>query len=96
VRASESTDPRDKAFAMLGLLKNDFQLCGVDYRKSVSQVYVEATAGILKHTESLHFLSWTHNATGRGGYSRPAELPSWTPSWTSSEKLFSSCSRLMK
>jgi hypothetical protein len=36
VRASESTDPRDKVFAMLSLLKEDFQLCKVDYRKSVS------------------------------------------------------------
>jgi hypothetical protein len=103
VRASESADPRDKVFAMLSLLKDEFQLCEVDYRKSVSQVYIEAAAGILKHTKSLRFLSWTHNSVGTAGVlrefpllvpsvvfgrlaSRPVELPSWTPSWSSAQK----------
>lgn len=85
VRTSEATDPRDKVFAMLDLLKDDFQLCEVNYRKSVREVYVEAAASILKHTESLHFLSWTHKTFGRRGSNRPAELPSWTPSWSSAE-----------
>lgn len=86
VRRSEATDPRDKVFAVLGLLNDDVKLCEVDYRKSVRQVYIEAAAGILKQTNSLRFLSWTHNITERRGYhGRPDGLPSWTPSWTMSE-----------
>ena len=78
VRASESTDPRDKVFAMLSLLKDDFQLCEVDYRASISQVYVEAAAGILKYTESLHFLSWTHNSVGTASVRCESSLPAPT------------------
>ena len=63
---------------MLNLLKDDFQLCEVNYRKSVSDVYVSAAGSILNHAESLHFLSWTHTTFGRRGSNRPAELPSWT------------------
>ena len=86
VRASEATDPRDKVFAMLGLLQDNMRLCEIDYRKSVGRVYVEAAAGILRATGTLNFLSWTHNVADRGGYlTRPEGLPSWTPSWIASQ-----------
>jgi hypothetical protein len=82
VRTSEATDPRDKVFAMIGLLKNDINLCEVDYRKSIGQVYAEAAAGFLRLTGSPHFLSWTHSTTDWNGYmNRPNGIPSWAPSW---------------
>lgn len=86
VRASEATNPRDKVFAMLGLLKDDATLCEVDYGKSIGQVYAEAAFGIYKLTGSLRFLSWTSNelSSNRGRLEYTRELPSWVPSWASS------------
>ncbi|KAK0512327.1 hypothetical protein JMJ35_005455 [Cladonia borealis] len=86
VRASEATDARDKVFAILGLSQSNLRLCEVDYWRSVSQIYVEATVKIWRETGSLHFLSWTHNNADRGGYlSRPEDLPSWALSWIGSQ-----------
>ena len=86
VRASEATDARDKVFALLGLFQSNLRLCEVDYQRSVSQIYVEATVRIWRETGSLHFLSWTRNIADRGCYlSRPEDLPSWALLWIGSQ-----------
>lgn len=87
-RQSDATDPRDKVFAILGLLGHEHQLCEIDYRKSVRQVYTEAAAGILKHTDNLRFLSFTNNITelAPGTAKLLDDLPSWVPPWIASQQ----------
>jgi hypothetical protein len=91
ITAAETTDPRDKVFAILGLLKNGNRLCEVDYSKPANQVFLEAAEGLLRQTKSLQFLSWVSNPGliqdeedeegDEGENDFPFVLPSWTPSW---------------
>ncbi|KAF2647208.1 HET-domain-containing protein [Lophiostoma macrostomum CBS 122681] len=71
-----ATDPRDKVYALLGLLPQGMaDLIHVDYTKSVTQVYV-ATASLLVKTIGLTILSAVQ------GTSSIDDLPSWVPDWT--------------
>lgn len=76
----EATDPRDKVFAVLGLLQPGAD--GVhppptaDYSKPVDQVYREAAAYIINSKASLDILL---AASGLDG--EESNLPSWVPNW---------------
>jgi hypothetical protein len=84
VRRSDAKDKRDKIYAILNLLKDDMQLCKVDYHKSIREVYTSAAIEIFNKMDSLEFLSWNHDNISRNdGYGRLPDLPSWVPSWTS-------------
>ncbi|KAI0385123.1 HET-domain-containing protein [Hypomontagnella monticulosa] len=85
-RSSEATDPRDRIYALLGLLKpelSDPQGSGepvvVDYRKPAAAVYADAVAHIFAQGEGPYFLS----GVVLPGISAPAphipSLPSTTP-----------------
>jgi len=67
VWSSEAADPRDKVFRLLSLLREDAQICQVDYRKTVHEVYMEAAIEVFKHKKNLKFLLWGHNRTGQEG-----------------------------
>ncbi|KAI1136855.1 HET-domain-containing protein [Hypoxylon sp. FL0543] len=63
-RTSDATDPRDRVYALLGLLKpgaSDSGTCedsiDVDYRKAAADVYADATAYIFAQGEGPYFLS---------------------------------------
>ncbi|KAH9890177.1 heterokaryon incompatibility protein-domain-containing protein [Xylariomycetidae sp. FL2044] len=75
-RKLEASDPRDKVYAMLGLV-NLSRLPGVkpDYTLSISEVYIAAARAMILEEQGLAVFS---SAT-----SRPItqDLPSWVPDW---------------
>lgn len=76
-RRSESSDPRDKVYAMLSFATDveDTQL-RPDYSKSVCEVYIDVVIWSVQTYGHLDFL----------GYCTPFEpshgLPSWVPDWS--------------
>ncbi|KAI1208547.1 HET-domain-containing protein [Annulohypoxylon truncatum] len=59
-RTSEATDPRDRVYGLLGLLKPDESSDSpieVDYRKPTAEVYTDAMAHIFAQGEGPYFLS---------------------------------------
>ncbi|CAH0051667.1 unnamed protein product [Clonostachys solani] len=97
-RNRESTDPRDKIYALLGLATDitythDGEAAEIkgqqnadppqpDYLKSVSDVYYEYACFFI---ESGQWCDVLHSAAlNRLGNTRLADLPSWVPDWTSS------------
>lgn len=97
-RTSEATDPRDRIYALIGLLKPDTsdaqgsgELVAVDYRKPTAAVYSDAVAHIFAQGEGPYFLS----AVFLPGISAAAPqipslppttpqppLPSWVPDFS--------------
>lgn len=77
----ESTNPRDKIFALLGLAtdKEELKRMGVfpDYSKSKEDVYVTAMAALLQqgHYSLLSLCEASKT---------PSHLPSWVPDWSRS------------
>ncbi|XXG99423.1 hypothetical protein Hte_005762 [Hypoxylon texense] len=94
-RSSEATDPRDRVYALLGLLKTDASnpqssesSIAVDYHKPTAAVYADAVAHIFAQGNGPYFLS----GVALPGVSAPAPhipslpstipqplLPSWVP-----------------
>ncbi|KAI1746850.1 HET-domain-containing protein [Xylaria castorea] len=78
----DSSDPRDKIFALLGLAtdREDLSARGVnpDYTKSCWEVYTLATSAMLRqgHLSLLSFVQPSRS-------SAPENLPSWVPNWCS-------------
>ncbi|KAK2035968.1 hypothetical protein LZ31DRAFT_571635 [Colletotrichum somersetense] len=77
----DAQDPRDKVFAVLGLVSRSegYRLLRPDYGKSTRQVFCEAARDIIRAEESLDILL----AAG-GGPRAPCDggrLPSWVPDW---------------
>lgn len=80
----EATDPRDKIFALLGLITDNLDIqAWIDYNRSVEDVYRDTTRYLLaQEPNPLHIL----NLTGLG-YTRKLEsLPSWVPDLTTPPK----------
>ncbi len=77
----DSTDPRDKIFALLGLASDqeDLRKKGVypDYSKSCEEVYTLTAAALLKqgHLSMLSFIQYPKIQNN---------LPSWVPDWSKS------------
>lgn len=92
-RTSESTDPRDRIYGLLGLLKDDNQATSivVDYQKPTSEVYTDAMAHIFSLGEGPYFLSGIflpgvdfpapHIASLPPNIPQP-DLPSWVPDFS--------------
>jgi Heterokaryon incompatibility protein (HET) len=77
-RRSRSTDPRDKVFALMGLLApEERSSVFVDYSISVSELYLDVATVILKLTKSLRILS----GVGGGEDGSPMKA-SWIPDWS--------------
>lgn len=76
----EATDPRDKVFAVLGLLQQGADGAHppptADYSKPVDQVYREAAAYIINSKRSLDILLAASGLEGE-----ESSLPSWVPNW---------------
>jgi hypothetical protein len=75
----ESTNPRDKIFALLSLAEDqeDLETLGVfpDYRKSKEEVYIAAMTALLQQTH-VSILSLCRTA------GKPSALPSWVPDFS--------------
>jgi hypothetical protein len=77
-----ATDPRDKIFALLGLLPeqgNRFEK--PDYNKPVEKVYIETADTLIKQLKNLELLANAGLANAGQTASLP-NIPSWVPDWT--------------
>jgi hypothetical protein len=80
----QSTDPRDKIFAFLGLKPSSVPPFVIaDYHKSAAEVYAEAAFSIIHSTSSLGVFAIVEgNDTWTCNCSTPIpKLPSWAPNW---------------
>jgi hypothetical protein len=77
----DSTDPRDKIFALLGIATDtaDASL-DPDYTTSAEDIYTRTAAYLLKRDNCILIL---HNA-GTGLPRKYVDVPSWVPQWVSS------------
>lgn len=87
-RSCKSTDPRDKIYAILGLLKSAGQLNLVaDYDKAAPLLYAQFAVAVIKAYNHLDILS---EVTMEPGISESlAMLPSWVPDMRIPQKLTS-------
>jgi Heterokaryon incompatibility protein (HET) len=85
-RESGATDPRDRIFALYGLLSHDEandRLLLPDYSKDVQDVYINVAIHSLRSTNTLCLLQslpWT--LPQNGGFGGISSLPSWVPDWS--------------
>jgi hypothetical protein len=80
-RVRESTDPRDKVFALYGLCSElDIPLPAPDYAKSLNQIYSQVTRALIDQDENLDVLYMVNTPR------RLRDLPSWVPDWSDSWK----------
>jgi hypothetical protein len=76
LRQRKSTDPRDKVFAVLGLVSPHAQeLLNIDYDLGVPQLYTKVAVLMLSLTNKLDFLSACEPTSPR------SNIPSWVPDW---------------
>ncbi|KAH8725744.1 hypothetical protein GQ44DRAFT_202306 [Phaeosphaeriaceae sp. PMI808] len=75
---AQCTDPRDKIFATLALLRSDEQQLGIlpDYSQGTEQVYTEVARRALIRHKSLNILETCAMSC------RILDIPSWTPDWS--------------
>ncbi|KAL7908438.1 heterokaryon incompatibility domain-containing protein [Trichoderma velutinum] len=73
----DATDPRDKVFAVLGLVGKEYNdtLPDIDYCKTIEQVYREVASFVIMKEKSLDLL------LAASGPNHQASLPSWAPDW---------------
>ncbi|KAI1498792.1 heterokaryon incompatibility protein-domain-containing protein [Biscogniauxia marginata] len=82
-RSFKCKDPRDKVFALLGLIRGaDHPLILPDYNKDEVQVYKDVAQYIFTVEQTSRKLLALAVA-GIGNYRRLRELPSWVPDWAS-------------
>ncbi|KAF2993398.1 hypothetical protein E8E13_001216 [Curvularia kusanoi] len=78
----EATNPRDKVYGLLGILHARFGLdtstFGVDYEKSIAEVYTDAAVRVLRRGQDLELLNHIWHDAGHGFNT---EFPSWVPRW---------------
>ena len=80
LKLQQSTDPRDKIFAVLGLAEDVGDYFQPDYSKSVEQVYVDFATCFLNQIPRANV------PPGRlllqaGRHNQRLSLPSWVPDW---------------
>ncbi|KAI1321505.1 heterokaryon incompatibility protein-domain-containing protein [Xylariaceae sp. FL0255] len=77
-RHLDATDPRDKVFSVLGLIKKargQMRTLKPDYTISVKQCYERAALAVLSYTKNLDLLMTDRNTESK------LSLPSWVPDW---------------
>ncbi|KAG5769211.1 hypothetical protein H9Q72_003483 [Fusarium xylarioides] len=93
-RDYNATDPRDKVYAVIGLLEQfGFQSpLTVSYRVSVEDLYIQVAKIIQRDSKTLDVMSLVdvEPLTGQGTLS---SLPSWVPNWTVPSSYRSICER---
>uniref|UniRef100_A0A0B7KN93 Heterokaryon incompatibility domain-containing protein n=1 Tax=Bionectria ochroleuca TaxID=29856 RepID=A0A0B7KN93_BIOOC len=77
---SESSDPRDKIYALLNLCDLDQLDITPDYSRSVQQVYQDTAMAIIRKEKSLNILNDVRRSMKASSVS--ASLPSWVPDFS--------------
>jgi hypothetical protein len=85
-RSNHSTDPKDKIYALLGLLEDvegGGEAYGItpDYNLSVEQTYIQVAEAILKHQRHLDLFGAIRRSSFRMKR-KSRDLPSWVPDWS--------------
>ncbi|CAG5190318.1 uncharacterized protein ALTATR162_LOCUS12173 [Alternaria atra] len=76
-RHAQSSDPRDKIYAFLGLGKSGYSIIpDYDSSNSVTDAHCHATKQIILYDGDLGMLNFAQNHD-----TSPPDLPSWTPFW---------------
>ncbi|KAH7394790.1 hypothetical protein BKA66DRAFT_567177 [Pyrenochaeta sp. MPI-SDFR-AT-0127] len=89
-RVSRATDPRDKVYALAGiLLPEDRFILEPNYGKTVAEIYAEVAVKIIQHQSSLRILSATQPINGKQCPKYKETSGSWVPNW-SKESLLTS------
>ncbi|KAK5658046.1 hypothetical protein OQA88_2602 [Cercophora sp. LCS_1] len=79
-RPSSAKDARDKIYGVLSLAWDlDKRAITVDYGKEVCEVYMDATAHIIRSRRALQILSMINNDPQIG---RPSHWPTWVPDFS--------------
>ena len=80
-RRRDATDPRDKVFALYGLMDFEVECMNlrVDYRMDLSEVYRRVTLASLEVSRNLDILSVPRSET-----QLRKQLPSWVADWSDS------------
>lgn len=75
-RTAEATNPRDKVYAGVGLMKPSIQKrIVVNYDNTIVKVYTDAASVFVDATNTLDILAHCEVDTGMSG------LPTWVPDW---------------
>jgi hypothetical protein len=78
-RKYQATDPRDKVFALQGVMTDTNSFCKtVTYKSTMEEVYVAFAVYNLQDRKDL---VWLSNA-GLSSYPQNRHLPSWVPDWS--------------
>lgn len=77
VRHMNSTDPRDKIYALLGVAKNTLSSLTVNYAVAVEQVYIDYARTFIICKQDLEII--TRAGTARLNAEPSLPLPSWVP-----------------
>jgi hypothetical protein len=76
-REKQSSDPKDRIFALYAVLAElGVKLPLPDYRKTLAEIYADATLTLIEHDQSLVVLHFVTSANRR------KDLPSWVPDFT--------------
>lgn len=75
-RRCETTDPRDRVYAFIGLADPAYSI-KPNYESSIQDVYIDATARIIRKERSLNIIFEANEKE------RKPDLPSWVPDWSS-------------
>ena len=75
-RGLNATDPRDKIFGALGLVRDDTCFLDPDYKSEYPVVFREWTANLIRTTQRLDILLHTNLSL------RHQDVASWVPDWT--------------
>ena len=94
-RGNNSTDPKDKIYALLGLLEEikGGEIYGItpDYNLAVEQAYIQVAEAILKHQRNLDLFGAIRHSPFRVKRKRH-DLPSWVPDWSDTLSIAASLS----
>ncbi len=74
-RACQSSDPRDKIYALLGIAHQHHHKVTPDYHKRVNVLFWEITLAAIEGTKNLDILSYCQKRDSRA-------LRSWVPDWS--------------
>ncbi|KAK4230729.1 heterokaryon incompatibility protein-domain-containing protein [Podospora fimiseda] len=83
-RDRKATDPRDKVYALLGIIQywGGPNRLFPDYANSVSQVYLKTSTTLIKNARSLDVLAGEHGILG-GKFPKTSDRrPSWVTDWS--------------
>jgi hypothetical protein len=91
-RLAGATDPRDKVFAVCGLIDPAYSIVP-DYMETVQQIYCRTTVAIMLQERSLDILAFCKHPR-RASFGSDA-LPTWCPDWSSPPTLINKRSNLL-